>query len=415
MKRVEIVSVGTEILLGEIVDTNAAELGRAFAAAGLAHHFRQTVGDNLERLTAVLRQALERADVVVTIGGLGPTEDDLTREGIAAALGVALEKDAEIEAHLRALFARRKRVWVESQVRQAMRPAGSEVVANPNGSAPGLIVRAEGKTLIAMPGPRNEFVPMLEGRVGEVLREIGGGGTIRTRTLKVVGIGESVIEEELRDLMAGSQPSVAPYAKTWEVFVRLAAQGKTAEEADAMMAPVAEEIYRRLGDAVYGEDGTTLEAVVVRQLREAGWTLGTAESCTGGGIGERVTRVAGASAVYLGGVVSYDNAVKTGCLGVREETLAEFGAVSAACAEEMAASVRARMGVDVGVSVTGIAGPDGGSAEKPVGLVYVGVAWPGGVEAFEHRFIGTREAIRERAIVSALTLVRRVLLGRSLA
>ncbi len=234
--RAETVSVGTEILLGQIADTNAVELGRVFAECGIAHTHRQTVGDNLERLTDSLRLALSRADIVVTIGGLGPTDDDLTRDGIAAALEDPLILDAAVESRLRSLFERRRLVWLDSQIRQAYRPSCGDVIENPNGTAPGLVCRKDGKTVIAMPGPKPEFVPMLEGPVKEILVGLGGGGVIRSRIVRIAGMGESLVEDRLRDLMKQDDPTVAPYAKIGEVHLRLTAKRTSASEADADLA-----------------------------------------------------------------------------------------------------------------------------------------------------------------------------------
>ncbi|MBS1713489.1 MAG: competence/damage-inducible protein A [Armatimonadetes bacterium] len=401
--RAETVSVGTEILLGQITDTNAVELGRVYAECGIGHTHRQTVGDNLERLTESLRLALSRSDVVVTIGGLGPTEDDLTRDGIAAALDDPLVHDPEVEAALRALFERRRLVWLDSQIRQAFRPTCSETVGNPNGTAPGLVCRKNGKTVIAMPGPKPEFVPMLEGPVRRILLALGDGGVIRSRTVRIAGMGESVVEDRLRDLMRQSDPTVAPYAKIGEVHLRMTAKRPTESEADSVLDGLEREIVERLGDVVYAIGDRPLEAVVLDRLRETGKTLATAESCTGGGISHRLTAVPGSSDVFLGGVVSYADSLKRSLLGVSPATLDTQGAVSEACAKEMADGIRRATGADYGISVTGIAGPGGGTEEKPVGLVWTGLATPEGTRAFRNDFLGDRQSVRQRSVQAALT------------
>jgi nicotinamide-nucleotide amidase len=390
----ETVSIGTELLLGHTVDTNAAEAGRVFAECGLAHTYRQTVGDNLPRIVEALRLALGRADVVVTIGGLGPTEDDLTREGVAAALDDSLVHDPGIEAHLRRHFETRRLTWVDSQLRQALRPRCAAPLINKHGTAPGLLCKKGDKTVIALPGPRGEFLPMLEGPVRDVLVKIGGGQVVRSRVLRVVGLGESVVEDRLRDLMSSSNPTLAPYAKTGEVHLRLTRLDSDLDAADAALDPLEQEIRRRLGDAVYGVNDETLEAVTVSLLLRRENTVATAESCTGGWLGSRLTSVPKASACYVGGVVSYSNQLKERLLGVRRETLDAHGAVSAEVAEEMALGAKERLGSDYAVSVTGIAGPEGGTPDKPVGLVYIGVATPFSVEAHRHWFAGLRETVR---------------------
>lgn len=403
----EIVSVGTELLMGQIADTNAQALGRVLPELGIAHHCRQTVGDNLSRLTEALRLALSRSDIVFTIGGLGPTEDDLTRDGIAAALGVRLVHDPSIEAGIRRIFDDRRFTWTESQARQAMRPECAEAIENPNGTAPGLICRLDGKVVIALPGPKGEFVPMLD-RVRILLGT--GESVIHSRILRVAGMGESAVEERIRGELSGTNPSVAPYAKPGEVHLRLTAGAADTAAANALLDPLETRIREALGDAVFGVDDQTLESVVLEMLRARGETLAVAESCTGGGLGARLTSVAGASDVFLGGVISYANSAKTDLLGVPEAVLEASGAVSPECALAMASGARRALSASWGVSITGIAGPGGGTPEKPVGLVYIGVEGPEQAKAHEFKFRGTREDIRGRSTQLALTLLRRVLL-----
>ncbi|MCW5936656.1 MAG: competence/damage-inducible protein A [Fimbriimonadaceae bacterium] len=400
--RAEIVSVGTELLLGQIVDSNAALAGEVFAECGVVHTNRQTVGDNLPRLVEALRLALSRSDIVLTIGGLGPTEDDITRTGIADALGLELVEDPEVARSLRAFFEGRGLPWVDSQLQQARRPAGSTVVPNPNGTAPGLICPKGDKTVLALPGPRGEFRPMVTGPVREWLLTANPGQTIRSVVLRLVGIGESVVEDRLRDLMHGTDPTVAPYAKTGEVHIRVSAQAATEAEAFARIAPVREEIQSRLGHNVYGEGDSPLEAVLLQELRQRGQTLAVAESCTGGGLGYRLTSIAGLSDVFLGGFLTYSNEAKTRLLGVPKDLIEAHGAVSPECAEAMAEGCRERLDADYALSVTGIAGPGGGSEEKPVGLVYTGLAGPGGARSARNLFRGGRAVVRERAVQAAL-------------
>ncbi|MCX7800039.1 MAG: competence/damage-inducible protein A [Fimbriimonadales bacterium] len=406
----EIVSVGTEILLGQIADTNAQRIGQLLPEFGIAHRFRQTVGDNLERLTEALRLALSRSDIVFTIGGLGPTEDDLTREGIAKALNDELIHDPAIEEHLRDLFRHRPEAWVGSQLRQAMRPRCSTPLPNPNGTAPGLICEKDGKVVIALPGPKGEFGPMLDGPVREHLSRLAQGGAIASRLLRVCGIGEAAVEDRIRQLVAGTNPTVAPYAKAGEVHLRITAQAKTREEAEAMLEPVARQIRAAFGSALYAEGDRTLEEVVLELLRERRCTLALAESCTGGGLGFRLTSVPGSSDVLLGGVVSYSNDAKRSLLGVPEEVLQRHGAVSAECAEAMAEGAARALGADWAVSVTGIAGPGGATPDKPVGTVWIGTFGPGGARSARFLFRQGRQGVRERSIQQALILLRERLL-----
>jgi nicotinamide-nucleotide amidase len=398
----EIVSVGTELLLGQIVDTDAAHLAQVLPEYGLACHRRQTVGDNLERLAETLRKALERADIVFTIGGLGPTEDDLTREGIATALGEPLEVDPKILEKLRKLFAYRNIAWTESQSRQALRPPCAEPIENPNGTAPGLLCRKDGKVVIALPGPKQEFVPMVEGPLRQFLSSLQTGRAIVSRILRTCGLGEAALEERIRHLIRSANPTVAPYAHPGEVSIRITASAETGQAAEALIAPVEADLRKALGDVVYGTDQDTLESVIVRALCSREQKLAVAESCTGGGLGERITSVPGCSGTFVGGIISYANEVKAGLLGVSDETLRQFGAVSEPCAREMAEGAARLLGADWALSVTGIAGPDGGTEQKPVGLVYVGCSGPGGTTVEEHRFRGGREQIRTRSAQMAL-------------
>lgn len=408
--KAEIISIGTELLLGQIVDTHAAVASRALAECGITCLRRHTVGDNLDRIVETLVGALQRSDVVLTIGGLGPTEDDLTREAIARALGEPLIEDQDYVERLRRTFEDKGDAWTDSQLRQALRAPSCEPIANPNGTAPGLICRHGSQVIIALPGPRPEFEPMLQGAVMEQLRRLGRGTVIVSKVLRVCEMGESQVEERVRDLLASPNPTIAPLAHPGEVHLRLTASAPSLDAGQAMIAPMAAEVRARLGDAVYGEDATTLESAVVSLLRDRGQTVTVAESCTGGGLGTRITSVSGASDVFPGGVISYSNEVKARLLRVPSDVLARYGAVSRECAEAMATGVRALVGADWAVSITGVAGPTGGTPEKPVGLVYVGVAGAGGTTVIENRFVGDREAIRLRSTQAALTALRRAML-----
>jgi len=409
----EVVSVGTELLLGQTVDTHAATMARILADCGISCMRRTTVGDNLERIVEVLKGALGRADLVVTIGGLGPTSDDLTREGIAAALHDELEHVAAYEERLRKMTAFRKLPWIESLAKQADRPTCGRFVANPNGSAPGLICEKNGKTVIALPGPKNEFNPMADGPVREYLEQLQGSQVIHSRILRVCGMGESQVEEKIRPLLDGENPTVAPYAHPGEVHLRVTARAKSREEANRLIDPIHEQIQAVLGDALFGTDSTTLEQSVVDLLRDTGSTVAIAESMTGGSLGERLTNVPGASDAFAGGVIAYLPSAKIGLLGVAPELLAEYGPVSREVAEAMACLVRAELDTTYGVSITGNAGPTADVDRKPVGLVYIGVAGPAGCEVSESQFRGQRDEIRRRTTQAALVALRHTLLCAS--
>ena len=410
--RAEIVSVGTELLLGEIVNTNAVRLSRALADLGIAVYRRTTVGDNHDRLLATLRSALSENDIVLTIGGLGPTSDDITRDVLAEAMGDTLQYDERIAHRLKAFFRARNIEMPETVLRQAWVPTSGRPIENPNGTAPGLLFDKNGKIGIALPGPPSEFNPMVDNHVVPLLREkTGGKGTIRKRILRICNMGESMVEQKVLDLMQDDNPTVAPYAKTGEVHLRVAAGADDAETANRMVEERVAEIRRRLGDHVYAFDDEPLEFAVVRLFMERGLTIATAESCTGGLLAMRLTEVPGSSAVFLGGAVTYSNEAKSDMVGVPADLIARVGAVSQEVAEAMATGACERFGASFGVSITGIAGPDGGSPEKPVGLVYIGVAGPGGVRVERNIFPGERAFVRQRSAQYALVMLRDGALG----
>jgi nicotinamide-nucleotide amidase len=408
----EVVSIGTELLLGQIVDTDAAFLARALSEAGVSVHHRGTVGDNLGRAVAALEQALGRADLVFCIGGLGPTADDLTRQAIAQVLGVGLVRDPDLVAGLEERYAARGKTVPENVLVQADVPVGGVPLPNPHGTAPGLWVESGGKVVVACPGPPAEFEPMVTGEVlPRLYRTLGAGRqVIRSKVLRVSGMGEAEAEPKLRDLMEGSNPTLAPYAKPAEVHFRITARAGDHAEADALIAPLAQAVRERLGDVVYAEDATTLEETVVRMLQESGRTVATAESCTGGLLAGRITAVRGSSEVFGTGLVTYSNEAKRSLLGVPAAVLAAFGAVSEQVADVMAGRVRELAGVDYGIGITGIAGPGGGSAEKPVGLVFIGLASVSGTRVVRCQFGGARDMVRLRSTQAALDMLRREML-----
>jgi nicotinamide-nucleotide amidase len=408
MKTAEIVSVGTELLLGQIVDTHAATLARMLASCGIVCQRRVTVGDNLDRVAGILRESLTRADLVLTIGGLGPTMDDLTRDAIALALDDPLVHESKVELALRQFFGERGTPWVESNARQAYRPACATLIDNPNGTAPGLCCRKGGKVVIALPGPRGEFGPMAEGPVRVLLEELQSGIVIHSRILRVCGMGESLVEERVAHLMKGDNPTLAPYAHPGEVHLRMTARAASRQEAERLLDPLDRQIREVLGAAVFGIDGTTLESAVLDLLLARSCTVAVAESLTGGELGARLTSVAGASRAFRGGMLAYSGVAKS-LLGVREETLALHGEISPECASEMAEQVRVRFSADYGVALTGNAGP-GAAEEKPVGLVFCAVADEGKSEVINARWRGTRADVRLRSTQMALVQLRERLL-----
>jgi len=406
--RAELVIIGTEMLLGEIVDTNAARIAQRLAELGIYVHFKTTVGDNWTRMAAALSQALTRADIVITSGGLGPTQDDLTREVVAAVLGLPLVEDPIAREHVEGWFRRNNRPMPASNRKQALIPQGAVIIPNPKGTAPGIIARRGHQAVICLPGVPYELETMMDETVIPYLkRHYVTNGSLHSRVLKFFGIGESLLAERLDDLLALENPTVATYAGRVEVRVRITARARDEAEALALVAPVEEEIRRRAGDYLYGYDQDTLETVAGQALRAAGWTLALAESCTGGLIASRIVNVPGSSEYFLGSVVAYSNDAKVSLLGVPPDVLATHGAVSAPVAEAMAVGAMRRVGATLGVSVTGIAGPGGGTPEKPVGLVYIGLARGDWTEVHRLQLGGDRERIRWHTSQAALDLIRR--------
>ena len=406
----EILSVGTELLLGDIVNTNAAFLSKELAKLGINVYVETTVGDNAARLLDAYRSAFARADLVITTGGLGPTEDDLTKEVAASYFNLPLVEHTESMRLLRGYFDKPGVRMTSNNLKQAFIPEGATVLPNANGTAPGCMVEQNGKILVMLPGPPNECVPMYHAEVVPRLKPYSDSMFI-SKTLRLVGIGESALETDIKDMLdAQTNPTIAPYAKTGECTLRITAKAADEAEAARLIAPVRDELYRRFGTLIYGEDDTTLAETLVRLLTEKGVTLACAESCTGGLLTSAVADVPGASAVLIEGAVTYANDAKMRRLGVREETLARHGAVSRETAAEMAAGIARTAGADVGVSTTGIAGPDGGTPDKPVGLVYIGLFFKGETEVVELRLSGNRRKIRERTVIAVLDMVRKEVL-----
>jgi nicotinamide-nucleotide amidase len=404
----EILSVGTELLLGQIVNSNAAYLARRLSDIGIDLFRETTVGDNPERIGVAVSEAAGRADVVLITGGLGPTADDITSEAVARALGLKLVLDHASAEHIRSLLQRRGIPVLESHMKQALVPAGARIMPNPVGTAPGFIVDWQGRAICAMPGVPAEMEAMAEQTLWPELRRRCPTGVIRSRVLRFVGLGESSLEDLVKDLVAAqTNPTIAFLAKAGEAHLRLTAKSADAAEADGLLDSLEAAVRARAGQYLYGRDEETLEAAVGARLHAAGLTVGVAESCTGGLIGHRITQIPGSSDYFLGSLVTYSNQAKVAVLGVPEKVLAEHGAVSPPVAIAMAAGARRALGAAIAVSVTGIAGPGGGTPEKPVGLTYIGFSGPKGEECEEHRLGGTRDMIKMRAANAALSLLLR--------
>jgi nicotinamide-nucleotide amidase len=388
----EILCIGTELLLGNITNGNARWIAEQLAALGIPHLRQEVVGDNRDRVIAAVREASRRCRVLITTGGLGPTPDDLTTEAIAAAFDAPLTERPEVWADIEAKARARGRPLSPSVRRQALLPQGAAVLPNPTGTAAGMIWSpGPGFTLLTFPGVPSEMRAMWEATAAPWLRQAGlSQGVYASRLLRFWGVAESALAEAMADLLEGTNPTVAPYAGAGEVKLRLTARAETPAAAAAMLAPLEAEIRRRAGQACYGADEDSLAAVVLEQLRRRGETLAVAESCTGGGLGAALAAVPGASDVFLGGVIAYANAVKHQLLGVSAEDLDRHGAVSDPVALAMATGARRATGATWAIAVTGIAGPGGGSEQKPVGLVHIAVAGASGARSEGVRFGGSR-------------------------
>ena len=416
---VELLCIGTELLLGNITNSNARWLGEQLALLGLPHHRQEVVGDNRERLIASVRAAAGRCRVLVTTGGLGPTPDDLTTEAIAAAFGAPLVEHAEVWEELQRRSTALGRSLDPSCRRQALLPRGAALLPNPVGTAPGMIWTPEpqaaagalqpGFTILTFPGVPAEMRAMWQATAAPWLLRSGlSQGCYRSRMLRFWGVSESGLAAEMDDLLAAENPSVAPYAGLGEVKLRITARAADPEAAAALLKPVESELRRRAGVRCFGADDEELAAVVLAALRRRGQTLAVAESCTGGGLGACLAAVPGASEVFLGGVIAYANAIKQALLGVPAELLELHGAVSEPVVRAMAEGVRQRTGSDWALAISGIAGPGGGSAQKPVGLVHLALAGPQGCSAAPIRFAPERgrAAIQALAAGEALNRLR---------
>ena len=411
----EIICVGTELLLGEILNSNAQFLAQQLALLGIPHYYQSVVGDNPARLQQVMAIAAERSQVLIFTGGLGPTPDDLTTETIADFFGVPLLERADVLRDITEKYAAHDRIMTANNHKQALIPQGADLLPNRTGTAPGMIWQPRPQLLIlTFPGVPSEMQTMWHETAVPYLRRQGfGQETIYSRTLRFWGITESALAEKVAPFFELSNPTVAPYAGNGEVRLRVSSKAASQSVAMEAIAPVVEQLQALGGLDCYGADDDTLAVVVGKLLQAAGDTLAVAESCTGGGLGQQLTAVPGSSHYFWGGVISYDNQVKASLLGVDQGDLAQFGAVSAEVAQQMAAGVRSRLGTTWGLSITGIAGPDGGSETKPVGLVYIGLAGPNFAATSARYLFGSnrsRDAVRWMSVSAALDFLRRTLL-----
>lgn len=417
--KAEIISVGTELLLGQIANTNAQYLGEQLASLGIELHHIITVGDNKERLKAVLSTAWGRADIIVLTGGLGPTQDDITKETLAEFLDLELSLHRPSLEAIRCSFARRGRHMTDNNIKQALMPAGCDPLPNPNGTAPGVWLEYQNKAITILPGPPFELQPMFINhvwpRLSALLQDKGEEKSIiKSRILKFYGIGESQAEEEVKDLITSANPTLASYATPTGIHFRLTAKAASESKADLDLQQLEDKLLARLGNYFFARDEDTMQDVVGRLLLDRHLTLATAESCTGGLAANWITNVPGSSAYFRGGVIPYNNELKINLLQVPKAMLDKYGAVSAEVAEAMAFGVRQLIQADIGAAATGIAGPGGGSAEKPIGLVYIAVADTTGACSRCYQWSGVRDIIKRRTAQALLNLVRQKILEHKL-
>jgi nicotinamide-nucleotide amidase len=411
----EIIAVGTEILLGNISNTDAKDVSEALSELGINVYYHTVVGDNPERVRAAVDIAKERADIIITTGGLGPTYDDLTKQTLAAAFGKEMYFDEAQADKIKSYFASQPgRKMTPNNLQQAWLPIGCTVFENSCGTAPGCAFESNGRHVLMLPGPPRECRAMIKTGVMPYLTKLQEA-EIHSHNIRVFGMGESTMEAKLHDMMTElTNPTLAPYAKEGEAMCRLTARAKSKEEAEKMMAPVLEKVREILGDVIYGVDVDSLEQAVFLALKEAGKTVAFAESCTGGLASKRLTDLPGASAVFPGGIVTYSNSAKAELLGIDPALIEEKGAVSAEVALEMARSVRSRLGADIGIGITGVAGPDSDEKGNPVGTVFIGLSAEDREMSREFHMKTDRLRVRIMAANNAFDTLRRYLGGLEL-
>ena len=404
----EIIAVGSELLTPYRSDTNSLYLTTKLNSLGIEVRFKTIVGDDAERLAAVFRTALERSKLIILMGGLGPTEDDINRQAVATVLGLALHEVPEVIERIAARYARTGRTMPANNARQALVPEGADWLPNKKGTAPGIWMEHDGKIIIMLPGPPGELEAMFDEQCMPRLRNRASGSEIRTRVIKVVGLPESEVDERIAPIYKPySNPSTTILSTGGAIEVHLSAHAETQQEADALLDELTEKIEPVLGDHIFSTSGETLEEIVGMYLVMKQKTLATAESCTGGLLSERITRVPGSSEYYLGGAICYSNELKTRFAGVSPKLLETYGAVSKPVAQALAEGIRRKAQASIGIGITGIAGPGGGTDEKPVGMVFIAVADERGTEVREFRFPGDRERIRMLSSQFALEMLRR--------
>ncbi|WP_297417801.1 competence/damage-inducible protein A [Clostridium sp.] len=412
--KAEIIAIGTEILLGDIVNSNAQYLAQELAALGIDMYYQQVVGDNEKRIMHSFDEAYSRSDIIITTGGLGPTDDDLTKEVAAKYFNKELLPDEYSIEKIKSYFKFRDRKMTQNNLKQGLIPEGAIIINNNNGTAPGVIIEESNKILIILPGPPKEMKPMFEETVKPYLQK-KANSILVSKMIKILGIGESAVAEELKDLMdAQTNPTIAPYAKEVGVMLRVTAKAENEDEALKLIEPIEGEIKNRLGDNVYATENIEIEEVVAKLLIERNLTISTAESCTGGMIASSLINYPGISEVFLEGAVTYSNEAKHNRLGVSNETLNKYGAVSEETAKEMAIGIAQTAQTDVSIVTTGIAGPEGGTEEKPVGLVYIGVYVQGEVTVQRCIFKGNRSKVRLQATITGLDMLRRILIKKDI-
>ncbi len=406
----EILSIGTELLLGQIVNTDAQYLARKLSALGITLYHQTTVGDNPQRVKEALRQAIDRSDLVITTGGLGPTEDDLTKEMVAEVFSLEMQLHEDSLRHIENYFTSMGRIMTENNKKQAYFPAGARIMPNRKGTAPGCIVEQNGKKVAVLPGPPSELTDMYEQQLEPYLLSLSDK-VIYSKFLRIVGVGESSVETMLKDLFHWESPTLALYCAPGEVQARLTVMCERGEDAPALLAPLEAEIRARLGSAIYAEGlENSMPQTVVSLLKAAHKTVTTAESCTGGMLVAQLIDISGASEVLAESHVTYSSAAKEKILGVSHETVERFTVYSAECAREMAEGARRISGADYALAVTGLAGPNGGTKETPVGTVFVGLASERGVTVERFHFRGDRARIRTLSCLNALNMLRKELL-----
>ncbi|MCG9968172.1 competence/damage-inducible protein A [Pelotomaculum terephthalicicum JT] len=405
--KTELIFTGSELLQGRIVNSHAQYLGRRLSELNFDVAWHVTVGDNYERLEQVVRQALERSELILITGGLGPTTDDLTKETVAHVLGLPMILDEKSLDGIREFFNRRGMSMPESNARQAYFPQGATILPNNRGTAPGILIDRGNKIIALLPGPPHELTAMFEETLAPLLsKKAGSGDVTRVKVVRVTGISESAVQDLMKDLGGQGNPGITYLASPGQVQVRITARAANAEQAEKMVEELSEKVNCRLEEYIFSYGGEKLEHIVAKQLLDKGMSIGLAESCTGGLIAAKLTDVPGSSGYFTGGVVAYSNEVKKAILGVAPETIDRHGAVSKETAVAMAEGVRNLIHASLGLAVTGIAGPDGGTPVKPRGLVYIALASERGTSCHEYHFPGDRLAVRMGTVNAALNIVR---------